>query len=258
MPRARGPHRDKAYELWKKSGGSRSLKSIADELGVGASRVRKWKSEDKWEQKKALPNKGAAKRNAPPKRGAPYGNQNAKGHGGPPGNTYALKHGAYANVLASMLDPDEASVLLDETTAQDVEHDLVQTIGELNVKEIRLTRFITKLREEIGDASLMKSKTATHEERNGSETKQNARIVTKLKVTPVEAIAKLECELDRAQGRKIRALESLEKLRADRRKAEMEARDIEMDVAAAWVEGALATEKERGGDDGADIDSTCD
>jgi uncharacterized protein YjcR len=51
MPRARDPNRDKAYEIWKGSKGKKLLKDIAAELGVSDSQIRKWKSQDKWEQK---------------------------------------------------------------------------------------------------------------------------------------------------------------------------------------------------------------
>ena len=51
MPRARDPNRDKAYEIWKQHKGKKLLKDIAEELGVSDTQVRKWKSQDKWEQK---------------------------------------------------------------------------------------------------------------------------------------------------------------------------------------------------------------
>ncbi|CAI6223700.1 hypothetical protein NRS6116_01185 [Bacillus subtilis] len=37
--------------MWKESGGTKKLKDIADELGVTSSTVRKWKANDKWEEK---------------------------------------------------------------------------------------------------------------------------------------------------------------------------------------------------------------
>ncbi|QNO14934.1 terminase small subunit [Alkalicella caledoniensis] len=53
MPRNRSPNRDKAFQLWKKSNGERQLKDIAAELGIKDSQVRKWKSQDKWEDNAA-------------------------------------------------------------------------------------------------------------------------------------------------------------------------------------------------------------
>ncbi|SMC63473.1 terminase small subunit [Sporomusa malonica] len=52
MPRQRSPQRDKAFEIWKNSGGKKQPKDIASELGVSDVQVRKWKSEDKWDGEK--------------------------------------------------------------------------------------------------------------------------------------------------------------------------------------------------------------
>ncbi len=48
MPRQRNPERDRARALWE-ADKSRSLASIAAELGYPENRIRKWKCEDKWE-----------------------------------------------------------------------------------------------------------------------------------------------------------------------------------------------------------------
>lgn len=53
MPRARDPNRDKAFEIWKKKKGEIKLKDIAAELGVSDTQIRKWKSQDKWENGKS-------------------------------------------------------------------------------------------------------------------------------------------------------------------------------------------------------------
>jgi phage terminase small subunit len=49
MARQRNPNRDVARTLWE-ADKSRTLSSIAQELGLPESRIRKWKCEDKWEQ----------------------------------------------------------------------------------------------------------------------------------------------------------------------------------------------------------------
>ncbi|MER3122631.1 phage terminase small subunit [Bacillus altitudinis] len=96
MARARNPNRDKAFQLWKESDGSRLLKDIAEELGVTANTIRKWKANDKWDEEF----KGSApieKRSAPI-RGAPKGNKNAvRNSGGAPSrNQNAKTHGFYS------------------------------------------------------------------------------------------------------------------------------------------------------------------
>lgn len=51
MGRQRSPNRDRAYEMWKESNGTKPLKSIAEELGEPETLVRKWKCQDKWDSK---------------------------------------------------------------------------------------------------------------------------------------------------------------------------------------------------------------
>lgn len=69
MPRARDPNRDKAYQIWKKYKGDKKLKDIAAELGVSDTQIRKWKSQDKWEQTKG--NVTNSKRNVTKKDSVP-------------------------------------------------------------------------------------------------------------------------------------------------------------------------------------------
>lgn len=59
MARVRSPNRDKAFEIYKLNNGEILLKDIAAQLDVKDTQVRKWKSQDKWEEKLkgTLPNK---------------------------------------------------------------------------------------------------------------------------------------------------------------------------------------------------------
>ncbi|MDM0609604.1 terminase small subunit [Clostridium perfringens] len=50
MARARSPNRYKAKELYLNSCGDIKLKTIAEELNISYNQVRKWKSEDKWDE----------------------------------------------------------------------------------------------------------------------------------------------------------------------------------------------------------------
>lgn len=105
MPRRRTPKRDEAKNIWRASGKTKALKDIADELGVAASTVRKWKSTDRWDDE--------LKGNAPIEKeryDSLRKNQNAVGnHGGaaPPHNHNAVTHGLFAKWL-----PDETSDIL--------------------------------------------------------------------------------------------------------------------------------------------------
>ncbi|WP_196595908.1 phage terminase small subunit [Pectinatus frisingensis] len=124
MARARSPERNRAFELWKESGGKMLLKDIAEKLGVSDSQIRKWKNIDKWDEKlkcNVTIGKGnvTSKLNSnvtihKKKHGPPTGNKNATGHGAPKGNKNAIgnrgghappknqnavRHGLYAKYL---------------------------------------------------------------------------------------------------------------------------------------------------------------
>lgn len=50
IPRARSPNSDKSKEMYLNSKGAMLLKDIASELGCKDSQIRKWKSQDKWDE----------------------------------------------------------------------------------------------------------------------------------------------------------------------------------------------------------------
>ena len=113
MARARSPSRNEAFEIYKQHNGEILLKDIATQLGVKDTQIRKWKSQDKWEEnlKGTLPknkrnvtneidtkkttkaskqancddlnklNKESSKANSTLLGGAPIGNKNAETHG---------------------------------------------------------------------------------------------------------------------------------------------------------------------------------
>ncbi|MDU7782787.1 MAG: terminase small subunit [Bacillota bacterium] len=51
MVRARSPNRDKAFEIYKDHDGDIKLIDIAKELNIKDSQIRKWKSQDSWDEK---------------------------------------------------------------------------------------------------------------------------------------------------------------------------------------------------------------
>lgn len=50
MARQRSPDRDKVFEIYKASKGEKPLVEIAKELNLKPSQIRKWKSQDKWDE----------------------------------------------------------------------------------------------------------------------------------------------------------------------------------------------------------------
>ncbi|WP_282627647.1 phage terminase small subunit [Bacillus subtilis] len=160
MPRPRDPRRDEAFRLWEESGGSKKLKDIAEELGVTSSTVRKWKANDRWEEKmngSAPKSKGSA----PFRQGAPKGNQNAKGNKGgkaPPGNQNAkgnkggaapkgnknsVRTGEYESILFDFMDDTEKELFGQIETDPLYQIDL--TIRELSLRERRMMQRISRI-----------------------------------------------------------------------------------------------------------------
>ncbi|WP_300347581.1 phage terminase small subunit [Clostridium sp.] len=75
--------REKAFELFKDSNGNISSQKIADTLNIKLSKVKYWRSKDRWKDKINR------------ERGAPKGNKNALGNRGNVGNLNNCKHGLY-------------------------------------------------------------------------------------------------------------------------------------------------------------------
>lgn len=129
VARARNPNRDAAKKTWLESGGTITTKELAEAAGVPEQRIRKWKSEDKWQEE--LSQK---------KPGGQRGNRNAAGHGAPTGNTNAVTHGAYATVHLDSLTPEERAYI--ETITVDAETAMLRELQLLIAKERDLARKI--------------------------------------------------------------------------------------------------------------------
>lgn len=124
MARPRNPKRDEAFQMWLESKGQMLLKDIAEQLDLSDSQIRKWKNQDKWDDKLkgnvTKSNGNVTKRS----RGAPLGNSNAKGHGAPKQNQNATTHGFFAKFL-----PEETLEIMEamnERTPADLIWDQIQ------------------------------------------------------------------------------------------------------------------------------------
>ncbi|TOZ05124.1 TerS [Levilactobacillus brevis] len=155
MPRRRTPKRDEAKNIWCASGKTKALKDIADELGVAASTVRKWKSTDRWDDE--------LKGNAPIEKeryDSLRKNQNAVGnHGGaaPPHNRNAVTHGLFAKWL-----PDEASDILQVVEQQSPADIIWQNITLQYTAIIRAQQIMyVKDQDDISSEVFSDGKTAT-------------------------------------------------------------------------------------------------
>lgn len=156
MARGRSPKRDEALKLWLDSGGEAKLKDIADQLGVSASQVRKWKNQDDWDAQLNGNVTNESNGNVT-KRGAPTGNQNALGNSGgaPKGNRNAVGNpggsapfqnknarttGEYESILLAELTEDEQELFfaIDASPYSQID----ENIRLLTVREKRMLQRI--------------------------------------------------------------------------------------------------------------------
>ncbi len=244
LARSRKPEREKALRLWLESGKKRELKSIAAELGVADSQVRKWKKQDNWEGgSKGTPDKkkdvgvpfekvrGGQKSNSERVRGGQKGNQNAKGHGAPIGNKNNFKHGIYENVYWNVLDNEEKQII-EAMSFDNEENLLIEQIQLLTVREYRLMRRIKESTNAKGGLAVE----SVINKKLRSDSDIRTEIITRT-VSAAEIIGKMECELTKVQSRKTRCIEALNRLRMERKKLEND--DRENDIVNDWIAGLI-------------------
>lgn len=176
MARARSPKRDEAMKIYLDTDGQVKIKDIADQIGIPDSRVRKWKTEDKWDEKikeRSDSNKGAlllSNRSAPiekktpapkKKRGGQPGNGNARGHGAPigndnakdnkggapPRNGNAIKTGEYQTIWTDYLTEEERAFYDGIDTDKDAQTNI--TLRNLTYRENLMLKRIFELQDGV-------------------------------------------------------------------------------------------------------------
>ena len=242
-------NRDKGYTLFKKG---LKYKEIAEKLGVPESTVKSWATRY-WKKGKVASEKVASKKKkvatedatstTPKPRGAPRGNANGVGNkgGAPPGNQNAVTHGGYSAILFDTLDETEHSMI---NQMQPNEEQLL--VDEINLLTVRERRIMQRIQEYQKAPVAIYGTVRTEHKRafDSPEDEQlyNERIQEKIDAkerlpgreytthTTTEAsysiVLKLEEALTRCQAQKQRAIDSLYKLREERR-ANNQAQDIE-------------------------------
>ena len=126
MGRPRNPERDKSMQRYLDADGKIETAELAKLAGVPEVRIRKWKSEDKWdEQLKKVPRK----------RGGQKGNKNAAGRTPKKqGNRNAVTHGAYAHVGYEDISA-EAAEQIKNLAAAGAMSNLLQELQALMVRK---------------------------------------------------------------------------------------------------------------------------
>lgn len=205
MARKRQPERDKALEIFISKKGKISPRDIADQLGIEASKVRKWKCTDKWEDK--LPKR---------KRGGQPGNKNAKGNSGggaPVGNTNAETHGAFTIPRVENWDADRRAEI--EALTLDFERNALDQYRQLRAKELDLECRIAQLSHEPED-TLHFDRLMTMEMPDGGEMKYRS------ESTAFSRRMQLEAELNRVHGRILKLLDSFKSVEMERQRIQLE------------------------------------
>ncbi|KAA1180903.1 phage terminase small subunit [Paenibacillus sp. B2(2019)] len=268
MARERSPERDKARQMWIESDGTMKLKDIASALSIPDSKVRKWKSVDRWqdalkgnvpletkgsvpiEPKGNAPHRGAPKgnRNAVGNRGgAPSGNQNAKGNsggaGGPPGNKKAVTTGEHETIWLDALTETEQQLIDQVDTDPIIQAN--ESLYLLTIRERRMMHRIKSLMDGLSETErsvlyemkAIKEVAEIHDEKTGITKKiphsRNEMMESKIEekgFRKLDDILKLEEALTRIQDKKIRAIELKNRLTDDEKRIRIETMEYELQM----------------------------
>ena len=264
MPRARSPDSIKAEQMYHDG---KLLKDIAEELGVPAGTVRRWKSTQKWDAdkderspKKKPAKKASKKTNArKKKRGAPKGNKNAVGNkSSAPRNQKAVKHGAYRAVFFNFLG-DEDKELLENMTDFDTEDRLIMEIQVLTIRERRVMAAIEEKKKDplyISSINQIRKERVFAKGEEGEKEKQEYKRLKEIAVAAgvalpgeevekdtrteatIDLIARLDRELTSIQKQISADLKQLEDLRTAREAAthREKKRQLELELLDARIE----------------------
>ena len=241
MGRARNPKRNEAFRIYLESEGKERPKDIAELLKIPSSQVRKWKTEDKWDDELAKP---PEKRSVPKrKNGAPFGNRNAFGNKGgngfPAGHQYSVGHGAPKRNRNAVTTGEYATIWLD--TLSDEERELLTgaetdplaqingTILLLTIRERRMMTYLQELKAQRGlsgkEADLVEDTIRTVKMKG--ETVIGREILSEKRLA--DKIIAVEEALTRVQEKKIRAIETKHRMMKDLEKS-AEGKDIKITI----------------------------
>lgn len=250
MARARSPDSIEAEKLYKDG---MPLVQIAEKLGVPDGTVRRWKSTQDWDGKKA--NARDKKKPNARKPGGQKNNKNAVGHGAPAGNTNALKHGGYSKIFWDTLSEEEKELI--ETMEKDPEQMLLDEIALLTVRERRIMKRIEhyqNLKGGLAVESVMRSEDKRQFANEDEKALYDDRIELKVQTgdrlpghpyhvqnrteATYNIIQRLEEALSRCQDQKRRAIESLSRLYAETGQSKGSS------VADDWVTAVLEADED--------------
>jgi uncharacterized protein YjcR len=163
------------------------LVEIAHEMSVPEGTMRRWKSDQDWDGKKAAakkketersdtskPNARNARKRKP---GGQPGNQNGKG--GPPGNVKAVTHGAYMKFYESVLS-DEEMESYQYLVDQDEKQRLRTLYAQHQITERKLMEEIAAIK---GGAEMITHRTVSQIEPSGKKAADGQGITKVVKIS---------------------------------------------------------------------------
>lgn len=257
MGRPRNPERDQSLQRYLDSGGNISTAELAAAAGVPEVRIRKWKSEDNWEEK--LEKK-------PRKRGGQKGNRNATGKTpAKSGNKNAVTHGAFAQAGFEDIDPDRAAAIqriqpgssltrmTEELQALLLRKEYLESLlqqytdpaaegtyyTDKIVHMIVPKNFEEQLQEQ--DAGI---KAGEAQDPEGSKEKFKTAMKSIIKASPFDRAMKVEAELNRLHGRIIKQLDSIKAYELEDRRLTLE--EKKYNLAKQKITGAFDIDPDTG------------
>lgn len=216
MAKARSPNRDKALNLYIERNGNITNREISEILKENEKTISNWKCRDKWN---VVLRKGEC--STTKKRGGQIGNKNAVGSGAPLRNKNNFKHGIFEQIYFDTLTDKELELI--KNKSNDKIYDLELEIDLLTIREHRHMSRIKEYTEKTDGISL-ESVNKRRLEIKGNVLKNGQvqeEMVTR-GVSTFEVIQKLEAELTKIQDKKRKCIETLEKMKIDRKKFELE------------------------------------
>lgn len=243
MGRPRNPQRDLSLGRYLEAGGGISTAELAKLAGVNESRIRKWKSEDKWEE---------ALKSRPKKRGGQKGNKNAAGKTpAKKGNKNAVTHGAFAQAGFEDIPPEKAEEIRSMKTPEAMPH-MMEELQALYLRKEYLEKLLEEY--EAPDAGGFYTDKIVHmivpksvEDKQAEEaTGINAGAAADpeaagqqgecfktamksiIKSSPFDRAMKVEAELNKLHGRIIKQLDSIKAYEMESRRLQLEEQRIRL------------------------------
>ncbi|MBQ0067610.1 MAG: hypothetical protein KBS60_05475, partial [Phascolarctobacterium sp.] len=240
MGRPRNPERDNSMQRFLDSDGQMGTAELAKLAGVPEVRIRKWKSEDKWEE--ALQNK-------PKKRGGQKGNKNAAGKTpAKDGNKNAVTHGAFAQAGYGDIDPEQATQIQNMGTPSAMGQ-MMEELQALYLRKAYLEKLLKEYESEeaggfytdkivhmIVPKSLedreaeqdlgIESSTTDPEGSTNEQFKTAMKSI--IKSSPFERAMKVEAELNKLHGRIIKQLDSIKAYELEDRRLTLQEKQYEL------------------------------